>query len=134
MKFISLFCLLQFTSHFRETESAWTEEQYQIFEQNLVILAEKYLPQHQRVKRAPVTCPGGNGKFGFNSYSMMTAVVLGFNAVSNVIANINDNLNNNNNNNNQNDVGNVQGTSSVSVHNVKKTNIYSHLKKIRETI
>ena len=130
MKFISLFCLLQFTTNFRETESAWSEEQYQMFEQNLVILAEKYLPQHQRIfKRAPVTCPGGNGKFGFNSYSMMTAVVLGFNAVSNVIANINDNLNNNNNNNNQNDVGNVQGTSSVSVQNVEKNKYLLSLEK-----
>jgi len=44
---------------------------------------------------------------------MLTAIVLGFSAVSNVIANVNDNNNNNNNNNNQNDVGSIQGASQV---------------------
>ena len=99
------------------SESKWTEKQYEHFEQSLIILADKYLPIGRINKRA-TTCPGGNGKFGFNSYSLMTAVVLGFNAVSNVINNVNNNLNNNNNNNNQNDVGNVQGTSNVSFYSI----------------
>ena len=108
MKAITLILILYST--FCETK--WTEEQYQTFEKSLMILADKYFPP-QRFRRA-APCPGGNGKFGFNSYQMLTNIVLGFNAVSAVIANINNNLNNNNNNNNQNDVGNVQGTSQVS--------------------
>ena len=112
MKAITLILILYST--FCETK--WTEEQYQTFEKSLMILADKYFPP-QRFRRA-APCPGGNGKFGFNSYQMLTNIVLGFNAVSAVIANINNNLNNNNNNNNQNDVGNVQGTSQVS-NNVK---------------
>ena len=108
MKAITLILILYST--FSETK--WTEEQYQTFEKSLMILADKYFPP-QRFRRA-APCPGGNGKFGFNSYQMLTNIVLGFNAVSAVIANINNNLNNNNNNNNQNDVGNVQGTSQVS--------------------
>ena len=104
--------ILTFCSTISETK--WTEEQYQTFEKSLMILAEKYFPP-QRFRRAAAPCPGGNGKFGFNSYQMLTNIVLGFNAVSAIIANINNNLNNNNNNNNQNDVGNVQGTSQVSI-------------------
>ena len=76
----------------------WTEvDQFQ-FEQSLVGLADQYMPLkqgsffHHRQRRESVTCPGGNGKFGFNSYSMLTAMILGFNAVSNVIANVNNNL------------------------------------------
>jgi hypothetical protein len=99
----------------------WSESQFVTFEQSLVQLADQFFPFDKteteflksRKQRSSTVCPGGNGKFGFNSYSMMTSVIMGFNAVSNVIANINNNLNNNNNNNNQNDVGNIQGTSQV---------------------
>jgi hypothetical protein len=52
-------------------------------------------------------------RFGFNSYSLLTMMVMGFNAVANVISNVNKNDNNNNNNINSNDVGSVQGTSQV---------------------
>ena len=52
-------------------------------------------------------------RFGFNTYSMLTMMVLGFNAVANVISNVNKNDNNNNNNLNSNDIGSVQGTSQV---------------------
>ena len=54
-------------------------------------------------------CPGGNGKiysgftpseififtgkYGFNTYNLLTSVVLGFNAVSNLYANLNNNNN-----------------------------------------
>ena len=73
----------------------WTENDHIQFEQSLVALADKYFPMdhynHHLEKRESVTCPGGNGKFGFNSYSMLTAMILGFNAVSNVIANVNNN-------------------------------------------
>ena len=51
---------------------------------------------------------------GFNSYNLLTFIVLAFNAVSNAIANINNNDNNNNNNNNKNDIGSVSGTAQVS--------------------
>ena len=76
----------------------WTEDDHVQFEQSLLGLADQYLPlnhasfHHHRQRRESVTCPGGNGKFGFNSYSMLTAMILGFNAVSNVIANVNNNL------------------------------------------
>ncbi len=50
---------------------------------------------------AGVDCPGGEGKFGFNSYDLLTFAVLSFNIVSNVITNTNKNENNNNNNDNQ---------------------------------
>ena len=59
------------------SESKWTEKQYENFEQSLIILADKYLPNIERINKRATTCPGGNGKFGFNSYSLMTAVVLG---------------------------------------------------------
>jgi hypothetical protein len=55
-------------------------------------------------------CKDGNGRYGFNSYNLMTFIVLSFNAVSNAIANVNNNDNNNNNNNNKNDIGSVSGT------------------------
>ena len=32
-----------------------------------------------------------SGKFGFNTYNLLTSIVLGFNAVSNLYANINNN-------------------------------------------
>jgi hypothetical protein len=50
---------------------------------------------------AGVDCPGGEGKFGFNSYDLLTFSVLSFNIISNVITNTNKNENNNNNNDNQ---------------------------------
>ncbi len=56
---------------------------------------------------------GGNGRYGFNSYNLMTFIVLAFNAVSNAISNMNNNDNNNNNNNNKNDIGSVSGTAQV---------------------
>lgn len=43
-------------------------------------------------------CPGGAGNFGFNSYDLLTFVLLAFNGMINTI----NNLNNNNNNNNVN--------------------------------
>jgi hypothetical protein len=58
-------------------------------------------------------CKDGNGRYGFNSYNLMTFIVLSFNAVSNAIANVNNNDNNNNNNNNKNDIGSVSGTAQV---------------------
>ena len=33
------------------------------------------------------------GKYGFNTYNLLTSVVLGFNAVSNLYANLNNNNN-----------------------------------------
>ena len=42
-----------------------------------------------------MSCPGGVGNFGFNSFNFMTFVLLTLNAV----ANTNNNINNNNNNN-----------------------------------
>ena len=43
-------------------------------------------------------CPGGAGKFGFNTYNLMAFMLMSFNQVSNVIVNSNNNRNNNNNN------------------------------------
>ena len=43
-------------------------------------------------------CPGGVGSFGFNTYNLLTFMLMSFNQVSNVIVNINNNRNNNNNN------------------------------------
>ncbi len=73
---------------------------------------EELWVRRSRPKRSD--CPGGVGRFGFNTYSLLTMMVLGFNAVANVISNVNKNDNNNNNNLNSNDVGSVQGTSQVS--------------------
>ena len=64
-----------------------------------------------RVKRSSVEGCGGVGSYGFNSYNLLTFMLLGFNAISNVIANVNNNDNNNNDNVNANDFGSVQGTS-----------------------
>lgn len=72
------------------SEAKWSEEEISFFEDSILQLADEYFPIESRQKRS-TTCPGGNGKFGFNSYSLLTAVVLGFNAVSNVIANVNNN-------------------------------------------
>ena len=52
-----------------------------------------------------------SARYGFNTYSLLTMMVLGFNAVANVIANVNKNDNNNNNNINSQDIGSIQGTS-----------------------
>ncbi|XP_023326847.1 uncharacterized protein LOC111700212 [Eurytemora carolleeae] len=49
-----------------------------------------------RVRRSE--CPGGSGKFGFNSYNLLAFLLMSFNQVSNVIVNTNNNRNNNNNN------------------------------------
>jgi len=62
--------------------------------------------KEKRQKRSD--CPGGTGKYGFNTYNLMTSMLLGFNAVSNLYANLNNNNQNNNNNNNDNDFGSVQ--------------------------
>ena len=87
----------------------------QQFEHQLDILEYKLL-NVTRVKRAD--CPGGNGKYGFNTYNLLTTMLLGFNAVSNLYANLNSNNNNNNNNNNDNDFGSVSGNANdVSVQN-----------------
>merc|ERR1711908_37662 len=70
----------------------------------------------KRVKRAD--CPGGNGKYGFNTYNLLTSMLLGFNAVSNLYANVNNNNNNNNNNNDNDDFGSVSGNANdVSIQN-----------------
>lgn len=53
------------------------------------------------IQNLGLDCPGGEGKFGFNSYDLLTFAVLSFNIVSNVITNTNKNENNNNNNDNQ---------------------------------
>ena len=53
----------------------------------------KYAKRLSRHKR--MSCPGGVGNFGFNSFNFMTFVLLTLNAV----ANTNNNINNNNNNN-----------------------------------
>ena len=50
----------------------------------------------RRKKRS--NCPGGIGNFGFNTYNLMTFMLMSFNHVSNVIVNTNNNRNNNNNN------------------------------------
>ena len=111
--FLFLLLISIFLSDKVET-AYWSEEQYEIFEDILLTLVDEHFDNTRRLsKRATTACPGGNGKFGFNSYQLLTNIVLGFSAVSSIIANINNNLNNNNNNNNQNDVGNVQGSSQV---------------------
>ena len=58
------------------------------------------------------------GKYGFNTYNLLTSIVLGFNAISNLYANVNNNNDNNNNNNNLNDVSSVSGNANdVTVQN-----------------
>ncbi|XP_023346288.1 hybrid signal transduction histidine kinase E [Eurytemora carolleeae] len=83
---------------------------------NLQIIAKSQLQIKKRKKRAD--CPGGTGKYGFNSYNLLTSMLLGFNTVSNLYANLNNNNQNNNNNNNDNDFGSVQANANdVSVSN-----------------
>ena len=55
------------------------------------------IPYFSKFKRS-ADCPSGAGTFGFNSYDLLTAVVIGFSVVANVIVNSNKNENNNNNN------------------------------------
>ena len=43
---------------------------------------------------------GEKGRFGFNSYNLLTFAILSYNVVSNIISNVNNNANNNNNNDN----------------------------------
>ena len=54
---------------------------------------------------------GGIGKFGFNSYDLMTFLLLTFNAIGNVIVNTNKNENNNNNNDFQAMLGTINSNS-----------------------
>ena len=74
----------------RKIGAIWTENSQLKFEQSLIKLADEWFPidkseteflerraKFDRVKRSEFTCPGGNGKFGFNSYSLPTAVILG---------------------------------------------------------
>ena len=51
------------------------------FEKSILDLADEYFPIEQDFprkinKRASTTCPGGNGKFGFNSYQMLKTIFL----------------------------------------------------------
>ena len=52
----------------------------------------------QLLRRKRSDCPGGIGNFGFNTYNLLTFMLMSFNQVSNVIVNTNNNRNNNNNN------------------------------------
>ena len=47
-----------------------------------------------------LTKTGSKGRFGFNSYNLLTFAVLSYNLISNIISNVNNNANNNNNNDN----------------------------------
>ena len=64
-------------------------------------------------RKITFSCVGGKGRFGFNSYNLLTFSILSFNLAANLISNANNNLNNNNNNNNQNDLGTVSSNSQV---------------------
>ena len=64
-------------------------------------------------RKLTFSCEGGKGRFGFNSYNLLTFSILSFNLAANLISNANNNLNNNNNNNNQNDLGTVSSNSQV---------------------
>ena len=61
--------------------------------------------RRRRVKRSD--CPGGVGNFGFNTYNLLTFMLMSFNHVSNVIVNTNNNRNNNNNNDFQASLGSI---------------------------
>ena len=101
---------------------------HQEFSHQLDKLESKWL-KVKRVKRAD--CPGGNGKYGFNTYNLLTSMLLGFNAVSNLYANIINNNNNNNNNNNDNDFGSVSGNANdVSVQNNYMVRIKTNMTSI----
>ena len=71
-------------------------EMYEMFESDHM-LQVSHLSYHTKFKRS-ADCPSGTGTFGFNSYDLLTAVVIGFGVVANVIVNSNKNENNNNNN------------------------------------
>ena len=75
------------------------------------------LPKSLMVKlsnwKITFSCEGGKGRYGFNSYNLLTFSILSFNLAANLISNANNNLNNNNNNNNQNDLGTVSSNSQV---------------------
>ena len=49
----------------------------------------KILPRHKRSD-----CPGGVGNFGFNTYNLLTFMLMSFNHISNVIVNTNNNRQN----------------------------------------
>jgi hypothetical protein len=57
-----------------------------------------FLDTGNRTRARRSACPGGAGKFGFNTYNLMAFMLMSFNQVSNVIVNSNNNRNNNNNN------------------------------------
>ena len=79
-----------------------------------------------RLKRAiecasPNERSGGVGKYGFNSYNLLTFAILSFNVVSNIISNVNNNANNNNNNDNLYNFGSTNvAESSTSADNTNK--------------
>lgn len=58
--------------------------------------------EHDKIKRETGCAHeyGGKGRFGFNSYNLLTFAILSYNIVSNIISNVNNNANNNNNNDN----------------------------------
>ena len=60
-----------------------------------------------------LSCAGGKGRYGFNSYNLLTFTILSFNLAANLISNSNNNINNYNNNNNENDLGSVSSNSQV---------------------
>ena len=62
----------------------------------------QFTPEHNKIKRETGCADenGGKGRFGFNSYNLLTFAILSYNIVSNIIANVNNNANNNNNNDN----------------------------------
>ena len=62
-----------------------------------------------------LSCSGGKGRYGFNSYNLLTFTILSFNLAANLISNANNNINNNNNNNNENDLGSVSSNSQVCI-------------------
>ena len=74
------------------------------FIQSYPIEADKFRSVH-RGKRSD--CPGGVGNFGFNTYNLLTFMLMSFNHVSNVIVNTNNNRNNNNNNDFQASLGSI---------------------------
>ena len=77
-----------------------------------------------RLKRAiectsPNKRSGGVGKYGFNSYNLLTFAILSFNVVSNIISNVNNNANNNNNNDNLYNFGSTYITPNLVVKHVE---------------
>ena len=96
-----------------------------------------------RAKRSS-NCPdgvgsgGGKGQFGFNSYNLLTFVILSYNIVSNIISNVNNNANNNNNNDNLFNFGmSNEAETSTSADNANKNMImifcyYKIITRVRE--